>query len=551
MADESVKRHIRRARELNGNRSTWHDHWEDCARIFLPRRTGFTTTNVEGDRRTENLFDGSPMRAARGLANALGGIIRPDGQKWFHMKAVEDREDENDQNKDWMEAVEDRMREKLEDPKSRFRQATGETDLDLVVFGTGVMYEGEASDLQSLIFQSVHLKDAMILFSDEGNAAGLYRFRKMTIRQAVERWGEERLSEKIKEKISNNKVDERIEFLQIVVKREEGRADAMMATNMPYSNMWVETDAEHIIVNGGHMEFPFVVPRWDTSSGEQYGRSPAMIGLPDGLTLQAMGETILVAGQRRADPPLAAPADSAFNEVNTYPGGLSYYDPATAQGRNPFFEIGNGGDIGLTREMQQDYREQVFSAFFRNVLNLPVEGPQMTATEVIQRKEEFIREIGPVFGRLETEYTAPMIEREFMIMLRAGEFPDPPEDLRSIRFEYQSPVKQVRQQIEASAARMWVQELVEYSGATGDMSALDIINVDEYGRHSATAQGIPEKLVASRDEVDEKREARQQAQQEAQAAEQAAQTAQTAKTGAEAAKAAGVDIGALAGAEGA
>ncbi len=45
-------------------------------------------------------------------------------------------------------------------------------------------------------------------------------------------------------------------------------------------------------------------------------------------------------------------------------------------------------------------------------------GPQMTATEVVQRNEEKMRLLGPVLGRLQSELLRPMIDRTFAILLR-------------------------------------------------------------------------------------------------------------------------------------
>ena len=47
--------------------------WEDQGRVMLPRRQGFITQTIEGDRRTDQIFDGTPMQAARGLANEHDG----------------------------------------------------------------------------------------------------------------------------------------------------------------------------------------------------------------------------------------------------------------------------------------------------------------------------------------------------------------------------------------------------------------------------------------------------------------------------------------------
>lgn len=545
MMMEAVVAELARWRKLRGEQGVWRNHWDDLAYVMLPRRLGFASTTVDGESRTEDNFDGTPLQAARGLANAMGGLLRPEGRHFFSIRADDDELGNSDEVKEWLSEAETALREALENPKARFKQATGETDLDLVVFGTAPLFIGESRTRDHLLFQSVHLKDATVMFSEEGTADGMYREHHLTIRQAAKKFGEESLSKETRQKIADNQIDDRIRILHAVVPRDEGRRGAILARNMPFAGRWIEIDAKHEIKTDGFNEFPFVVPRWDTSSGEDYGRSPGMIALPDANTLQAMGETLLIAGQRSADPPLMAPNDGSFDTARTFPGGLTYYDVETAMAvrGNPFFPLDTGSNMPLTREMQQDMRQQVFAAFFRNVLNLPIDGPEMTAAEVYARREEFLREIGPVFGRLETDYTGPMIERAFNVMLRApGALPPIPEVLqgRRIRFEYESPVKRVRQQIEAAAASEWAARQIERATMLQRPELADPVNFDALGQFEAEAQGLPGSIVNSADEVAAIREQRAQAQQAAAEMQQMSQMAEMADKAAGAASKAGL-----------
>jgi len=535
-----VKDIIARWKELKEKKSLWHNHYDDLARVMLPRRLGFAQTTITGENRNDDIFDGTPMQAARGLANAIGGMMRPEGLPRIEMKTENDSLNAMDEVKDWLADSDEKLKNAFNNPDSRFRQASGEKDIDLVVFGTAAMFVGE--ERNKLLFQTLHLKDVTPFFSEAGVPEGMFLKRKPTVRQLITRFGEEKLSDDTRKLITDNKIDEKVEVLRVVLPREESRAGALFARNLPFADIWIEIEAKHELLVGGFHEFPFVVPRWDTTSGEDMGRSPGMIALPDAETLQAMGETILIAGQRAADPPLMAPNDGSFDALNTFPGGLSYYDVETAVAvrGNPFFSLESGTNLSISRDMQADSRDQIFAAFFRNVLNLPVRGPEMTATEVIQRKEEFIREIGPIFGRLETDDTSPTVERAFMIMLRAGAFLPIPQVLQeqNIRFDYDSPVKKIRQQIDAAAARMWSQEMIELSAVKPE--ALDLINVDELGRFSADALGIPKKVVNGVDQVEQLRAQRQEAVEAQQQADQLAQGMDIAKVGADAANAAGL-----------
>lgn len=531
-----VEELLSRRQALRTRRGLWENHWDDLSRVQLPRRLGFVTQTSEGDRRTEDIFDGTPMQAARALANALGSMLRPEGENWHKIRTVEDADETTDEAKEWLADTDERMRNAFENPKARMRQALGEADIDLIVLGTAVVFMGEGDS--NLLFQTLHLRDALPFFGESGNPEGMFRDRKFTVRQAIARFGLGRLSETVKQLHKNNKLDEYVSFVHVVVPRNEGRADATLARNLPWADLWIELDEKNLVSSGGFHEFPFAVPRWDTSAGEEYGRSPGMIALPDSNTAQAMGSTLLIAGQRAADPPLAVPDDSTFDAPNTMPGGLVYYDieSARAVGRIPIAPLDSGGDIPLTRAMQDDTRNQIWNAFFRDVLRLPIDRPQMTATEIIERKQELIREIGPVFGRLEPDYSARVVERPFHIMLRAGALAPIPEALqgRGVRFEYQSPIKRLRQQVAAAVAREWALEQITLGEVKPE--ALDLINVDALGRFSAEAKGLPHEIINGTDEVERIRQQRAEAQQAAadQAAlEQIAMGADAAKTVAE------------------
>ncbi len=124
-----------------------------------------------------------------------------------------------------------------------------------------------------------------------------------------------------------------------------------------------------------------------------------------------------------------------------------------------------------------------------------------------------VREIGPLFGRLESDYTAPMVERAFNIMLRAGAFGDVPPILagREVEFEYASPVRRTRQLIERQAAQMFRNEVFELQNA-GFSEARDHFNMDEYVRLQAVYGGAPLKVLNSPKVVQQLREQRAQIQ---------------------------------------
>ena len=351
----------------------------------------------------------------------------------------------------------------------------------------------------------------------------------MTARQAAARWGRKAIGPKVREALEDGRPDDAFEFLHVVMPRADRDPERRDNRNLPFASVWIEIASEHKIGESGFHELPYAVPRWDTASGELYGRSPGMIALPDAQSLNQMGKTLLRAGHKAVDPPLFVPDESVTGTLRTWPGGITYFDPDVLRatgGRDPVFPLQTGTNLPFGRDMQADGREQVWAAFFRNILNLPAGGPQMTATEVIERKDEFIRTVGPVFGRLEADYTSAVVERVFGVMFRAGAFPQPPEALRGrdVHFEYASPVERARKEIEAAAARRNVEVLAPYVQA--DPSLMDIFDGDKIVRAVSEANGLPQDWLRPREEVEAMRAQRVQAAQQAAQAFQAAQAAQ-------------------------
>jgi Bacteriophage head to tail connecting protein len=489
--DDLLARHKR----LKDRRRVWESHWQELAEVMLPRRADFTAQRSAGERRSDRLFDGTPMLARRGLSAAIDGLLKPKTARWFRVKALDEGLAEVEGVKRWLEIAEERLYRAIYARRARFIQRSGEVDEDLVTFGTGVLFIGEGHALNRLLFRSFHLKDVVLAENGDGEIDSLFISLRLTARQAAQRFGEDALGKDTREALKSGEADREFLFLQAVLPRDQRDHRQRNSRNLPFQSVTIDVQSEHLVSESGYHEFPFAVPRWDTSSGEVYGRSPGMIALPDANTLQQMGKTLLVAGHKAVDPPLLVGDDSVIGIPKTFPGGITTFDMQAARdlGRIPIEPLQTGFNLPLGREMQKDARDQIWAAFFRNVLQLPIDAPKMTATEVLERKEEFIRTIGPVFGRLESDYIGQVVERSFNIMLRAGAFPEPPEVLRGqeVVFDYASPVDQARKQIEAAGAARSVELLAPFVEA--DPEILDNFDGDAIARDTPEIFGMPQR----------------------------------------------------------
>jgi hypothetical protein len=514
---------LQRNKDLKTAKSGWLPHWQEVGEIYLPRQANFTMESSPGSRHVDEIFDSTPMQARRALSTSVDALLKPKTAQWFEITLGDESLMEIHEVKQWLEETGRRLFRAMYNPHARFIQRSGEVDDELVTFGTGGLFIGESETLSQFLFKSIPLRSFAIAESSAGIIDTVFIEEKLTARQAQQRYGD-KIGLKTKEALGvSGKQEEKFPFLQAIYPRSNRNSTQLDNLNFPWAEDVIDIKSEHRVLESGFQEFPCSFPRWDTTAGEVYGRSPAMLALGDSLTLQVMGETILRAGQLAVDPVLLTADDSVFGDVVSFPGGIVSYDAEVAKDLNrvPVEPLNTGANIRLGREMQNDVRDQVWNAFFRSVLQLPEGTPQMTATEVLERKEQFVRGIGPVFGRLETDYLAMTVERCFNIMQRNGGFADPPEILldKSPTFRMQSPVERARKQVElAGLARSLdlLTPLIEQ-----DPTLLDNFDTDEITRDVPDISGMPARWIRTKDAVAEKREARANQQQQSQQLESA------------------------------
>ena len=495
---------------LKTGRQNWETHWQEVADYMQPRKADVTKTRSRGDKRTELIFDSSPIQAVELLAASLHGMLTNPSTPWFSLRYKDQGLDADDEAKLWLEGVTETMYTAFN--RSNFQQEIFELYHDLITFGTAAMFiEEDQGDL--LKFSTRHINEIYVTENDKGRIDTVYRKFKITLRAAAQQFGGG-LSEEAKRRVDKDPFDE-IDILHAVYPRQDFNPTKKDKQNMEFESVYVEYKNGNELSVGGFVEFPFVVPRYLKASHEIYGRSPAMTALPDVKMLNEMSKTTIKAAQKQVDPPLLVPDDGFLLPVRTVPGGLNFYRSGTRDRIEPL-NIGANNPLGLNMEEQR--RNAIREVFYVNQLMLQ-QGPQMTATEVIQRNEEKMRLLGPVLGRLQSELLKPMIDRCFAILLRNNQFAQAPEFLsgQDIEIEYVSPLAKAQKGTELTS----ITRAIEILGSLANVAPVfDYINFDALVKHVADLVGVPQKVLKLQSQVNAERE------QQAQLAEQQAQMQQ-------------------------
>ena len=177
--------------------------------------------------------------------------------------------------------------------------------------------------------------------------------------------------------------------------------------------------------------------------------------------------------------------------------------------------------------MEEQRRNSIRNAFYVNQLMMQ-QGPQMTATEVIQRNEEKMRILGPVLGRLQSELLQPLILRVFNIMLRNKLFLQAPEVLanQEIDIEYVSPMALAQRSQELQSL---VRGLELFTQISQVAPVQDYIDENGLVKQIISLLGLPAKMIKSDAQVQQVREQRAAAQAQQAQMMQAMQEAKVAK----------------------
>ena len=426
---------LKRYRTLQTNRSHWESHWQELGDYICPRKADITKKRSGGDKRTELLFDGTAVHAAELMSASLHGMLTNAATPWFGLRYENNELNADDEAKEWLEGATDVMYQHL--ARSNFQEQIHELYSDLVTFGTAVIFI-ENDDDDGFRFSTRHIAEVYVSEDEQGRVDTVFRKYKTTARAAVRQFGEQQVTQRIA-KLNTDDPYAEIELLHVVMPREERNRRKKNAVNKPFASIYLDPDEKMVIGESGYDEFPYCVPRFLKASFEiGYGRSPAMTALPDTKMVNKMSEVVIRAAQLQIHPPLMVPDDGYILPVRTTPGGLNFYRSGTRDRIEPL-NIGANNPVG---EMQLDQRRQAIrSAFYVDQLILGT-GPQMTATEVVQRTEEKMRLLGPVLGRLQAELLQPLIGRCFAILSRQKKFAPAPPMLQdgNIDIEYVSPM---------------------------------------------------------------------------------------------------------------
>jgi hypothetical protein len=496
-----------RFEQLRNLRSNWEGVWTDITNYVLPNRGDFTVTRAKGSPRQDLIYDGTGPWANEQLAAGLAGFLTSPTQRWFKLKMSDPKLDQQKSSREYLEKVENILYDHVfNSPHTNFTPQTHELYLDVGAFGTSVMLIEDQS--KGINFQTFHLGNCYIAEGMDGKVNTVYRTYLMTARQIMEKY--ENVFSKEQVEVFKKKPYEEHECLHIVEPNDQFLPDSVKSTNKEYISVFIFLGNEKAILEeSGYDVFPYVVPRWQKTAEETYGRGPGSTALPDIKMVNEMMKTIIKSGQKVTDPPLMVPDDGFLLPIRTTPAGINFYRSGSQDRIEPL-PVAGRLDIGF--DLLKHRHEHIMRVFHIDVMRMKDDGPEMTATEVMARQEEKMRNIAPMTGRMQVEFLAPMIRRTYHIANRQKIIPPIPPMLkgRGIDIQYSSPVARAQKSSQLQNVTRLLEAFVPLINIKPEMA--DNFNGDKYFEWAHDLLDAPEVILETKEKVQQIRQGRMQAQ---------------------------------------
>jgi hypothetical protein len=535
----NVKKLVEHYGELSRLREPWLTLWQDIALYVTPRRyPGMCGTILAPDTSVESrLFDTTAIQAHQTNANGCLAWMTPQESTWFAYTPPATLKD--DAAKQWTAKATQISRDTL--ARSNFYLAVHEFYMDRSAFGTAAIY-GEPDEKEPVTFQHWPVGTFVVGEDHKGRVDTVVREFKLTATQAVEKFGQDKVSEKIQKAYAAGgaKAMQTFEFLHFIMPRKEkDRTKGSFQQRMPIACYYVEKDGQHLCKESGYNEMPVFVSRyleWGTGTGGVYGWAPAFSALPEARQVNFMQKMMDALAEKIAFPPWLVP-EELEGEVDGNAGGVTYFSKDLQPHQMPREMPPQGRyDVGKDRVIErQNAIKAAFHVDMFQMFSSMERTAQMTAREVAERSSEKLVQFSPTFARLTTEMTNPLLEWLFSTLLVQGAFGSVESVPAALQVQVKGGVFIAPPSVEYSSrialalralptVGLW--RTLELAGAiaqaTGSPEVMDNFDFDEAIRAGAINDGVSADIIVPKHVVDARRTARAQAQAEAMQMQQAA-----------------------------
>lgn len=428
---KTAKEYLDCETRLETEKNYWKNQWQLVSEYVHQRRADFTSTKSQGAFISSHLWTDDPVHMAETSASAFLGYIWSAGEYSFKLKGNDKIFGKDREMRDFWADATSALQEEMGDPEAGLATSLDEAMLDLIVLGTSAVFTEERNEDKPLQGCLSFEPWSILEFSLDENAAGraaiFYRRKQYTVQQMVEKYGYDNVSKKVRDCYDKKRYDEKVVVLHVIEPRlaKYRKAGSKAAKDMPIASVHIEVDAKHVCRNSGYPELPVACARLAKRLKEKYGRGRGMNALPSIMMLNQIWEDLMLAQEKKLDPPMYVLNDSVAGNgiVDTSAGAMTVLRVDKSAPNIP--PVGKLYDIQDTSQVAEivDKIQNTISNHFMidRLINMNNER-EMTAREALLRNAIRQSTLRSIVSRLLMELFEVIITTSFTICLRRGKF---------------------------------------------------------------------------------------------------------------------------------
>lgn len=507
-ADELIQEY---QQEL-GKRRNFESYWQTLHDYYyIESQDTNKTYSLGNELDASKLWDSTTLECADVFASGFMNYLTPPTARWARLRHRNPELSENKAVGDFFEDVMAEVNYALN--RSNFYDQMFPAYKSSGIYGTSLLFEEE--DLEDDIrFYNMPLKQVVIVEDSKGRVCKYYIEFEYTANQAASRWGEDNLSEALKNEIRDSKGEsKKHKFLLFIGHRYQRQIQKSDKKNMPVEASWIDFEGRSIIEESGYNEFPAFCHRFDKRPFVPWGFSPAMKALPFARLLNTIAKTNLRSMMKHTDPPIAVPHNAFLAPFNMNPRAINTYKKDMIQDGKGIFPFGNFGEPQVGLNAVEYYSGKVKTLMYADVfLAFSNITKDMNNPEIMERINEKMTMLGPAVGRETDERLSPVIQRTIGILQRRGKLPDPPIELMmdpGYEIDFVGVLAMAQRRAELNTLVTGLQMVGNMAQFAPEI--LDKINPDKVADEVWSITGAPVKVLRDDDEIRKIREGRAEA----------------------------------------
>lgn len=472
------------------DRAQYDTYLDTAFRYSVPQRRIYLEAQNKMQPNPE-VYDSTAVIGVQRFATKMQSMLVPSVQVWMRLKAGTNYNETEGTEESELQLQYDKDTEAFfeEIKHSNFDTQVAESFQDLAI-STGALIINPAplGSRSSLHFKAVPINELYVENPSDGMIRTVFRKSNVTLAKVPELYVGAKLSDK-HQKLILNDINTKIEVTESCI---------YIPLTDSYEVCIIDMESEHKFISRTEKTSPWVVFRENVVSGAALGFGRVLRVLPDIKMVNKIKQLLIQSGSIAVSGTFTAHDDGVLNPYNVRlrAGGVipvnsnDPRNPSIARLDTPTrFDWGNMEIDSL----QATINDVLLSNPYGTIEQTPVR----SATEIAARNRELFDSVSSSFGRMQTEFIAPVISRCVDLMQKAGRLGEHIVlDGRETTYDFISPLTRLQQSADIENVLEWLSVVGSFGEETLQLS----VNMDKVPAWLGKQYSIPQELMKTPEE---------------------------------------------------